>query len=134
MSDLKLSQEIRDKIGRNVYGEGMGEALYYHNGHYYAADGRYLDSVPGVTPPAGARPDPNKASSEADSGSDEAQSREQILLGKTPSQLKSLMKMTIEGRDPPMADEEAAKLIAETTSGEGAKARTVAWLLANTTT
>lgn len=36
-----------------VIGEGVAGARWYQDGHYFAPDGRYLFSNPGISPPAG---------------------------------------------------------------------------------
>jgi hypothetical protein len=119
----QLSAQLREKIGRNVWGHDERGAVYYHGGHYYSGDGEYLYSNPDVSPPRGAREVPNPNSgAEGGEGEDGggAEDRESQLLKLTVTQLQKLQ------RAAGVKEEDVIK-------GEGARVKLVSWLLANTT-
>jgi len=111
-------------------------ATYYQDGHYYAADGTYLFSNPGLAPPPGCKPavacDENGPIAAVDAPEDaeaaEAAPEEQAI-----QQAEGLT------REQELAQKDLGTLRAlvaaaggEPITGSGAKARMVEWLIANT--
>lgn len=114
----KLSPEQRAAIGRNV--QGHPTAFHYVPPHYYDAEGTYLFSNDDASPPPGAK------SRQAVGGVPPAppapevpEDPRKVLEAKPVSQLQKMQRML----DVP--EEQIIK-------GEGAKAKLVDWLLANT--
>lgn len=112
---LKLSEKTIAEIGRNVYGEGVRGAVYYHGGHYYDGSGEYLYSNPDTNPPPGSP----GATTAPEAEGEPTPSREETLIKLTVKELQALQ------RSAGVKEEEVI-------TGTGAKAKLVTWLLDNT--
>lgn len=113
-----------------VHGEDGRGARFYQDQHYFGCDGDYLYSNPGVAPPPGVKVKPERTEeatppTPSNTGDDQPPAsteqtdgltREQQLNQMTHLEIVKLVKL---------ADGTPA-------SGAGAKAKNVAWLLANT--
>lgn len=126
---LSLSAKVRGEIGRNVHGEGVEGAVYYHQGHYYGGNGEYLYSNPGTNPPPGAShrtaptddtsaPSGTQPIDDLASGAPSGE-REAELMQLTVTQLQKLQRA-------------AGVLEDRVIKGEGSKAKLITWLLDNT--
>lgn len=119
-----LTKEVMTSIGRNVYGEDVGGAVFYHDGHYYDGAGAYLYSNPGKQPPAGAKSTRPTLVPEAPAAPtapvDPREARRADLSGLTVSQLQKLQRLS------GVKDEDVI-------TGEGSKLKLIEWLLDNTT-
>lgn len=119
-----------------IVGGAYFGASFYQDGHYYAADGTYLFSNPGLAPPAGCRPvvacDENGPIAAVEepppAGEAEAAPAEQAV-----QQAEGLT------REQELAQQDLGTLRALVAAaggapitGSGAKARMIAWLIANT--
>lgn len=114
---LQLSKKTRDEIGRNVYGEGVRGAVFYHGGHYYDGEGKYLYSNPDTNPPPGASKVSPALVIVSDPPSHDA--RQAVLLKLSVTQLQKLQ------REAGVKEDDVIK-------GDGARAKLIEWLMANT--
>lgn len=126
---LKLSAELRAKIGQNVFGQD-NRARFYHQGHYYDASGDYLFSNPGTARPAmGTVATPIEPTPPTGTEGDSAPDRATALVMLNASSLQKLQRGVLKTMQPE-ATEEAIE--AQVFKGEGCKSKLVQWLLENT--
>lgn len=137
-----------------VFGEGAAGARWYQDGHYYAPDGRYLFSNPGIAPPPGqtlrtmeeaeaaaqaeleAQSAPPHAVAPPQSKQVKAKASKPAAAPTAPPSTDLPLDLTREQKLAQMAYFQLASLIkaagGEPIQGAGAKAKMIAWLLANT--